>query len=346
MKAAGERPAKVKLPDALWRERRIRPGAKLLWMYLRVAQSRGRRVFTFTALREAIGVCQNSLATYLKELQSAGWLKVFPKGRYAITFSATWGSGGKFLELPTDILFDVTLPEQAKLLWGVIQRRPKSYSYAWLERETGYCRESLIKYLRLLREYGWLGDRQARIKRRVYFAPGVSNPQESKRKKDLDQLIREMAMAQQTPRYSLGQYLMYRKVEFMFPGTLVLEESQIPGVVNPETGGRMHVDLVLPEKRLVLEFYGPQHDRVTQRYPDPKMLAEQQKRDRIKQELCRRAGWHLVIVRAADLSFERLAEMLAPWGPVNLDPAGRWHIYDLLVSAAEEYRWKAAQPDW
>lgn len=337
MKAAGDRPTTVRVPDRVWKARHLRPGAKLFWCFLRIANRRGRATFTYRELREAIGVCQNSVRTFIRELKAARLLRVTPESLRSVTLTAM-DPGGSAIILPTDILFDVTLPEQAKWLWGVIQRRGRVYDYGWLERETKYCRESLIKYLRLLRQYGWINAVTKRVKRRLCFAPGVFNPPEARRRQELAEARQGLSDARRTPGYSAGQHLAYLKIQFLLPDCRVLEESKLPGLVNRETRGRMHVDLVIPERGLAIEFQGAQHYRVTELYPSPEALAEQQKRDDLKKELCPKLGWTLLSIGPEDLSFKRLEELLAPFGPVNSDPTGRWHMHDFLNRVAKNYR--------
>jgi len=337
MKAAGDRPTSVRVPDRIWKSRRLRPGAKLFWCFVRIANHKGRWTFRYRHLREAIGVCQHSVRTFIRQLETARLLRVVPESLRTVTLTAL-DPGGPGIILPTDILFDVTLPEQAKWLWGAIQRRGRAYDYGWLERETNYCRESLIKYLRLLRQHGWISAGTKRVKRRLYFSPGVFNPPAARRKRELAQARQGLSDARHTPGYSAGQHLTYLKIQFLLPDCRVLEESKIPGLVNRETGGRMHVDLVIPERGLAIEFQGPQHYRVTELYPSEQALAKQQKRDELKKELCPKLGWQLLTIGPEDLSFERLEQLLAPFGPVDSDPTGRWHMYDFLVRVARKYR--------
>lgn len=341
MKAAGDRPTRVWIPDSLWRDRTLPHNAKLLWAFLRIAQ-RTRKEYRFAELREAIGVCQNSLLAYLKALKEAGWLLATPVNRYTISFNAVWRRKGPAIVLPSDILFDVRIPEPAKWVWGLIDRRKKPYTYGYLEAVTGYCRESLVKYLGVLREHGWIENGKTRVNRRVQFPAGTYNPKAIQRKRDLEELNRGIALAATRKGYSVGQFLMARMVHFLVPHILPVENAEMMGLCNRETGGQMRLDLYLSEYKVALEFHGPQHDRTTELYPSGALLEAQQRRDRIKEEWCRAHGIHLVPVRAGDLSLERLAEVLAPRVPVNLDKSGRWHIFDWLEETAARYRKKAA----
>lgn len=340
MKAAGDRPTRVWVPDRLWKDPTLPHNAKLLWAFLRIAQ-RTRSQYRFAELRQAIGVCQNSLLAYLKALKEANWLHVSQVNRYTISFNAHWRKGPAII-LTSDILFDVRIPEPAKWIWGLIDRRKKPYTYGYLEAVTGYCRESLVKYLGALRKFGWLEQGKTRVKRRVQFPAGVNNPKEAQRQKDIDELNRGIALAAVRKGYSVGQFLMARMVSFMVPSILPVENAEMVGLYNTETGGQMHLDLYLSEYRTAVEFHGPQHDRTTDLYPSGAVLEAQQKRDQMKERWCREHGIHLVPVRAGDLTFERLAELLAPRVTVNLDKSGRWHIFDWLEQMAERYRRKAA----
>jgi len=341
MKAAGDRPVRVWIPDRLWKDPELPHNAKLLWAFLRIAQRR-RNQYRFAELRQAIGVCQNSLLAYLKALEEANWLHVTRVNRYAIAFNAYWRQKGPAIILPSDILFDVHVPEPAKWVWGLIDRRSKPYTYDYLEKVTGYCRDSLVKYLGALRKHGWLEQGRTRVNRRVQFPAGTHNPKALQRKKDIDELNRGIALAAVRKGYSVGQFLMARMVRFLVPHILPVENAEMMGLYNTETGGQMHLDLYLSEYKTAVEFHGPQHDRTTELYPSGAVLEAQQRRDEIKKKWCEAHGIHLVEVRAEDLSFERLVELLSPRVPVNLDKSGRWHIFDWLERTAERYRRKAA----
>lgn len=340
MLAVGDEPSRIGVPNALWKDRSITPGAKILWCYLRTTR-KTRNQFRFRELREAIGVCQNSLADYLDQLESAGWLRVVERRRYSITCEARWKGQGPSIGMESDILFDARLPDQAKWLWGLIAQQVKPFTYELLERETGFCRETLVKYLRLLADLGWIEKHRSWSNRRVQFKAVALNPAAERRAAEVAEKERGYALANR-PGYSRGQHIMTEKVEFLVPDGELIKNAEMVGLLNPETGGQMHLDLYLAKYKVALEFHGPQHDRLTELQPDPQELEAQRRRDELKAAWCKERGIELIVVRAENLDFDWLIQRLAPHVQLNTDKRGRWHIFRFLERIARYYRQKAA----
>lgn len=342
MLAGDDEPTRVWMPDALWKDRSITHTAKLLWCYLRIAQ-RTRERFGFQELREAIGVCQNSLVACLNQLEKRRWLRVIERRRYNIVCRAVWRKGRSKIVMESDILFDPRVPEPAKWLWGLIARQTTPFTYAFLERETGYCRETLVKYLRLLSEQGWLRPNRGWKNRRAQFQAVVLNPPAAQREAEIEQKKKSIAQSAKRTGCSLGQEIATEMTLFLVPDGDLIRNAEMVGLVNPETGGQMHLDLYLARYKVAIEFNGPQHERLTELYADPEALEAQRRRDELKREWCRRRGIRLITIRAEDLDFKRLIELLAPYVPLNTSKRGRWHIFRFLESIARNYRLKAAQ---
>lgn len=341
MQAVDDEPARVWVPNALWKARSIPPGAKILWCYLRIARHTRTR-FRFRELREAIGVSQNSLAAYLKQLEAAGWLRVLERRRYSISCTARWKGQGPAIVMASDVLFDARLPDQAKWLWGLIARQVRPFTYQFLERETGFCRETLVKYLRLLSQLGWLQENRSWKNRRVLFRAVALNPAKERRDAEIAAREKAYALAGTIPGYSRGQHIMTELVEFLVPDGELIKNAEMVGLMNPETGGQMHLDLYLARYKVALEFHGPQHDRLTERHPDPQELEAQRRRDRLKAAWCRERGIELIIVRAENLDFDWLIPRLEPHVKLNTDKRGRWHVFRYLERLARNYREKVA----
>jgi len=242
----------------------------------------------------------------------------------------------------SDILFDARLPDQAKWLWGLIARQARPFTYELLERETRFCRETLVKYLRLLSDLGWLRENRSRKNRRVQFRAEALNPAEARRNAEVAEKERACALAAKRPGYSLGQHIMTEQVEFLVPDGELIKNAEMVGLLNPETGGQMHLDLYLARYKVALEFHGPQHDRLTELHPDPQELEAQRRRDELKAAWCRERGIVLIVVRAENLDFDWLIQQLAPHVQLNTDRRGRWHIFRFLERIARNYRQKAA----
>lgn len=342
MLAADDEPTRVWMPDALWKNKSISHTAKLLWCYLRIAQRTHDR-FGFRELREAIGVCQNTLAACLNQLKVTGWLQVKDRRRYSISCLAVWRRGRQKIIMESDILFDPRVPEPAKWLWGLIVRQTTPFTYELLERETRYCRETLVKYLRMLSDLGWLKKNRGWVNRRAQFQAIAMNPAEGKRRAELAEKERGFALAAKRPGYSKGQEIATEMTLFLVPDGNLIRNAEMVGLVNPETGGQMHLDLYLARYQVAVEFNGPQHERLTELYSDPNALEAQRRRDELKREWCRKRGIKLIAIGAEDLDFSRLIALLSPHMPLNTSKRGRWHVFRFLERIARNYRLKAAQ---
>jgi len=131
-------------------------------------------------------------------------------------------------------------------------------------------------------------------------------------------------------------------VDVLAEESVVVENGQLRGLVNRRTGGRLHYDILLAESKVALEFQGPQHEGPTDLYPGAPQFEALRERDQLKRVLSAKQGIRLVEVRAADLSFARLAELLAAAGVrLKANPQKRWHMYDLLTSESDRFRERA-----
>lgn len=328
----------VQVPDSLWSNNSICEGAKVLWCYLRLETPQR---FSFRTLRAGVGVCQNSLLKYLRQLKEAGWLSWTRIGLRTIDCQILTRRGPA-ISIPTDLLHDRKLPHAAKWVWGVINRTKSHLHYKELIRQTGYCQESIAKYIQQLTESRWLQGTVQRVMRLAQFALQVLNPLELKRQQELNTLKLGMALAKEQKGYSLGQYLLARMARVITaPNTLLIENAELVGLDNPETGGRMHYDLFLPQYRLALEYHGRQHHEPTELYPSEQACEAQQRRDRLKAELSYEADVELHSLTAQNLSFDYLRTLLDGRVPLCADMKGREHLYDLLERAAAAYRRRA-----
>lgn len=243
------------VPDSLWTNAALTEGAKLLWCYLRVAGPE-RKHFTFTELRRATGLSQNSLLKHLKELATNRWL-IWSKGDLrSIVCDTTGRNESAALSLPADLLFDRRLSHRAKWVWGVIRSLEGPFDHDLLRQKTGYAAKSLRKYLRQLCETGWVSA----CERSAPFTPKAVNPLEIQRQAQLSELALRFEIARRQDGYSVGQCLLACMVELIAAESMIVENAEVTGLENKQTGGRMHYDLLLPKQKVALEFHGPQHD--------------------------------------------------------------------------------------
>ncbi|MBY6277418.1 hypothetical protein [Symbiobacterium thermophilum] len=331
-----KRPLDVRVPDLLWRDRGLTEGARYLWCFLWMTRTTCTK-YTFAELRRATGLSQHSLLRHLEALSRKLWLQYTRSGR-TVEVQPLWPRSCRYIVLTDDLLLDRSLPHAARWVWGVIRRLGRRFSYQKLIQLTGYCHNSLTKYLRVLQEKGHLTGTTCRVGRRKAFDLTASNPAESRRLAALAKFEKSKSLVQQWRAYSFGQFLLARMVE-MLTGTVLLENGAASCLDNPETGARMQFDLFLPKYSVALEFQGPQHSRVTQRFPDAAELQRQQQRDRLKRQLSEAAGIRLIEVHPPDLSFVRLSELLRAAGvPLRDVPDEERYVYQALLRHSERYR--------
>lgn len=330
----------VSVPDRLWTDRSIPEGAKLVWCYI-ASLSHLRSEFTFKELREGAGVSLPSLRKYLSLLSRAGWLACERISLRVVRCEIAGAMTRPCLVLPTDILFERRLPRGACWTWGLIGRLGGRFEYRELRHATGYSQDTLSKHVRALIAQRWLvGGPQRRARRVIYNVRGA-NPRAVRRAQDLQELERGLQVARNTPGYSQGQYLLARLIQEMYPGLEVLENAEIAGLDNVETGGRLQVDLYVPDQKLAIEFQGHQHAGPTERYPSVEEFRARRKRDLIKRGLCQEKGIELISLWPQDLSSDGIARALGHRLRFEGVREDRWHVVRFLEQRAEWYR-KAA----
>ncbi len=329
---------KVTVPDALVRTRKLPAMAKVLWCFFRLMDAK-KPVLSFKEVREAVGVAQNSLLKYIGVLVDTGWLR-YTRRRNQFACKAIWKRGRPAFRLPMDLVCDPEVPAEAKLVLGTITKLTDGFNYEDLQRRTGYSQETLFKYLDLLLRLGWLRGSVSRQGRKKYYRVTARNPHQERRKQDVERFHRSMALARKRLGNSVGQLLLGYKVSLLIHESILIENGHLWGLVNHRTGGRLLYDLLLPEYRVAIEFQGPQHDRPTALYPDEAEFRAQQARDALKRTLSTKLGIRLIEVKAEDLSFPRLADLLRAAGvPLKADPrAAAPHLYTLLEQEAALYR--------
>ena len=330
----------VAVPDRLWSNRQLSDTAPVAWCYLR-AWRKERSQFTYTELRQALGLSHNTLKRDLDDLRDLGWILYEPHGLRSIRFQALWLDNRAFT-VPLDLLVDTRIPARAKWVWALVRGR-EAFDYGLLQSLTGYSRNSLTKYIKLLRDHSWLLSEGYRVGPSKLFMDRPMNPIEEAGLAEVADFYEGLRRAKKQKDYSVGEYLMVCMVELLVEETVLIEHGKVRGLVNPFTGGRLHVDLLLPLSLLAMEFQGPQHHRPTDRFPSQSEFEEQQYRDEVKRRFCHRHGMGLIEVTAMDLSFTRLSELLRAHG-VHLHPNPRRqrYLYEVIEAEAAKYRKSAA----
>jgi len=330
----------IGVPDRLWTDRTIPEGAKLLWCFV-AAVAPVRSEFTFKELCAEVGISLPSLHKYLGILSRAGWLASERVSLRVVRCRSMAADTGPRLILPSDLLFDRRLPRGSWWTWAVIFRLGGRFERKDLMRITGYSHDTLSKHIRALTAHRWLiGGPQRRGARVVYTFRGA-NPHAVRRAQELRELERGLQVARSTPGYSQGQFILANLIRAMCPGVTILENVELTGLANIDTGGRMHCDLLVPDAKLAVEFQGSQHAGPTELYPSVEEFHAQRRRDLLKRGLCLELGFELVTMWAKDLSVEGVRQALGHRLKFQEGPEERWHVILFLEQVAERYR-KAA----
>lgn len=106
------------------------------------------------------------------------------------------------------------------------------------------------------------------------------------------------ALGRALPHQSRGERRCQEALESMYPGEKFLTQVRMDALENPETGRNLELDIYCPALKLALEYDGRQHAEVVPRFhPNGEAdLKAQQKRDALKDELCKKAGIFLIRV--------------------------------------------------
>jgi len=336
------RPREVHVPDELWQDRTLPEGAKHFWCMLRLMrESRpASRILTttFGELRAETGVSRNSISKYLTVLQSTGWLRVTRPGRSRLEIAIGWPQGARLLRLPEDILKDRKLPHAARWIWGVIRRHGQQFDYGRMKELTGYTHNTLTHHLKLLRQRGWLEGEHSFVARCKHFLLVAANPVETRRQQELAKFLKAAQYVERTDRYSWGQFLT-EQIVLLRTGGHVVRNGAGSWLANDEMGAWLECDVLLPKYKAVIEFQGPQHDGPTDRFSDPEEVAAQQKRDQLKRQRCRQTGFRFGEIRAQDLGFPAVEQVLREAGvPLRPVPKEKRYVGALLEYYTAQYR--------
>lgn len=327
----------VHVPDRLWADRTLPEGSKILWCFFS-ALIHVRTVFALSEICRAVGISLPSLHHYLDILQGAGWLMFERLSLRKIRVAIQIPEDKHYLILPSDILFDLRLPRGACWTWGTIFRLGGRVTYQDLNQATGYGVKKLHRHMRALVAYRWLaGGPERKANQTIYVFRGA-NPHAVRRAAELRELERGLRLARETPGYSGGQFIFAQLIRAMCPGVRVIENAELTGLVNMETGGRMHCDLLFPDYNLAVEFHGHQHAGPTERYPDVEEFQALRKRDLLKRGLCQEMGLELVVAWPEDLSRDGIRRLLGHRLPFSDDLEERWHVIEFLDRKAAQYR--------
>jgi predicted transcriptional regulator len=177
---------------------------------------------------------------------------------------------------------------------SIYMLRPKSMAQA--AKDSRFSRSTVAKACKNLVSTGWL----RLVKRSRSKIPVPTTPER----------VQTLMSQRLESRFSLAKY----KGEFLCKQYLTLLVSQRNYVDNarpdflafPMSGEPLEIDRYYPEEKVGVEFNGLQHYRPTEKYPEEEEYNKRRTRDMFKIGACSEQGVELVVITAADLSFERM----------------------------------------
>jgi hypothetical protein len=309
--------AAVRVPASILLHRTLSPSAKLVWICLQVERRNDPipgsgtspevvRSLAASVIRNGGRLAVATVVRGLHELGEAGLLS----GRPA--------KSQRFASLPADLLRDLRLRTQPKLLYGTLQLtegflEDKGYfTFAGLSAVALITAKPLRNAARVLQETGWLKVTRGSKFSLIHFT--LQNDAADQGEDPIVAMGRRLARSQH-----YGENLMREWLNLLIDNDDYDDNARPGFLVNPFTNEKMEFDRYYP-KKLAFEFHGPQHDGPTRRYPSEAAARKQQARDAIKMDICKRRGVRLIVFRRDDLSLATLRKNLKGLPLNDLDP--------------------------
>jgi hypothetical protein len=300
----------VQVPASLLLDPDRKASTKVLWMALRLHPAASR-----AELEVHTGLSRHTVLS----------------GRSEATAYSPVPAGPR-VKVPVALLADRSAGAQAKVLYGLLQAAGGPVTYASLSVRTKLGRHTLRRAMAELVGAGWVQTTQASRLSPIHFS--LSSPEQTRSQADADVVRRRLKRAKFG-----GEALMQEYLSLLIDSEQYTDNARPGFLVNPQTNERLELDRFYPPN-VAFEFHGAQHDRATARFSQEEADA-QHLRDLIKAGICLYQGIHLVIIRAEDLSVQRMTKKIGRSMPVR-SLAGREPLIDLLEAASLTYR--AAAP--
>jgi hypothetical protein len=240
---------------------------------------------------------------------------------------------------PVDLVTDIRLSAQARLMYGLLQLVPGFQAqrglvtHAQLSDLSGLDEKTVRSSIRALSGAGWLCIDQVNQRAPLIFT--LSHPEHQRIQAERELAERRIARAE-----FRGEALMKEYLSLLIDSDQ-FEDNATPGfLVNPYTKERLELDRFYPPG-VAFEYQGAQHFGPSERYPDAQEAARQQGRDLIKQGICLERSIKLVIIQPSDLSLHGMKTKVGPLLPLR-DLQHHRPLVDFLERLSRGYRRRAA----
>jgi len=298
------------MPARLLLDGDLSASAKLLWLTGRLCDD-----WSPAGLQRISGLARGTVLKGLTELRAAGWFAHTTRGERKVV-------------VPGDLLTDVRLGVNARLLYGVLQLAEGPCSYAGLSSLACMSPNTVKRAVGELVRAGWLQVSQPHKYAPVRFV--LSHPQAAR-----DQAELEAARQRLEEAPYLGEALMREFLSLLIDSD-AFEENASPGfLVNPWTDERMQFDRFYPPD-VAFEFNGPQHYGPTGRFSG-ESAARQRGRDYMKMGICVERGIRLVIIHPEDLTLKAMSAKLGDHLP-RRELTGHEPLIRFLEAVSRRYR--------
>jgi len=233
-------------------------------------------------------------------------------------------------DIPHELLDSSSLTVPARFIYVSLWGSP-GRSMRGLSAVTGYHHHAVKVHCDLLQKAGW-ADMQRKRTGYVVFATIPREVQE--------RLATEFLAFLDTCAY-VGESVTRAWRDVLVADHGFVDNFRPDFLRNPRTGQAMEYDMYEPQRRLAIEYNGPQHYGPTLMFPDPREYQEQRTRDLVKQGLSAEHGIRLITIEARDLTLKGMLAKLDGLPLKRYDPSGPCikmleEVGSKLIRAAEK----------
>ena len=313
--------------------------AKLVWLLLKLDQlDRGlttKALLSPTRIQRQIGLSRPTIRKAIAHLRARALLTV--NGRLPLPGDFPYDRHGSVASvIPRRLICNPEIPFRARVLHTLLLARQALLrtsdapcSYATIAARTGFQPRTVRKAMLTLVDRGWLAIAQESQRAPIFLA--FPDPETARTRADVMRAQQQLAKTN-----CFGETLFRLMADVLVPIETPKDDCYPEWLTNPRTGCLMQIDRFYEKEQVALEFNGPQHDGLTERFSTEEVQA-QMERDRMKAQIIRRKNIPLITIRPEDLSFKRLRALLGAALPVR-DVQANDPLVIFLENAGRRYR--------
>lgn len=328
----------LRVPVSLLFSKEVTASVKLVWMALQLdAHLEERVLLSPTRLATRTGLSRPTIRRAIAKLVALGWYERPSAGKVPAKLSL-----GPKVSITCDLITDTRMSAQARVVYGALQATPYfhrakgKFSYASLGRLMNLGVKAVKRAARQLAHMGWIEVKQANKMAPIYFR--LCNPVAAEAVAEVLRIQRRLNRAKY-----FGEALM-REILSLSVDSREFQDGATPDILaNSATGGSMELDRFYYRHNVAFEFNGPQHYHPTERFTAEE-VAEQQRRDQLKRQICKDNRVKLITVHPEDLSLHTMRQFIGKLLPLRKSPIHRKTIRYLELKS-RNYR-RIAERGW